>query len=334
MTAKGSIIIRCYNEERHIGRLLEGILCQTIQDVEIIAVDSGSTDGTLNILASYPVKVLTIRPEDFSFGRSLNMGCEEACGEFIVAASAHVYPVTRIWLEQLLAPFDDPRVALSYGKQIGNEITKYSEHQVFAKWFPDQSNFNQDYPFCNNANAAVRRHVWEQIRYDEQLTGLEDIDWAQRAMSLGYKIAYTADAAIVHVHDEAWANICNRYRREAIALKRIYPQEQFHLWDFVRLFVGNAVSDCYHSWKDGVLRRNIKSNLMFRAMQFWGTYRGFNSRGAVTSKLKRRLYYPLDKRCSHSLSKPVTVLSEIDYHGGPSEYCRSSNIGVVPPVVS
>src|SRR5687767_7757499 len=136
MEPKASIIIRCYNEERHIGRLLDGVLCQTVQDVEIIAVDSGSTDGTLSILSQYPVTVLNIRPEDFSFGRSLNMGCQAASGEFIIAASAHVYPVSKHWLESLLAPFADSRVALVYGKQMGNEVTKYSEQQVFAQWFP------------------------------------------------------------------------------------------------------------------------------------------------------------------------------------------------------
>src|SRR5688572_22724158 len=98
MTARASIVIRCFNEARHIGRLLDGILCQSVRDVEVIAVDSGSTDGTLSILSRYPVTVLNIQPEDFSFGRSLNMGCQAANGEFIVAASAHVYPVSRHWL--------------------------------------------------------------------------------------------------------------------------------------------------------------------------------------------------------------------------------------------
>ncbi|NEQ09520.1 MAG: glycosyltransferase, partial [Moorea sp. SIO4E2] len=62
-----SIIIRCYNEEQHIGRLLSGIMQQTIQDVEIIVVDSGSTDATPSIASRYPVKLLSIKPEEFSF---------------------------------------------------------------------------------------------------------------------------------------------------------------------------------------------------------------------------------------------------------------------------
>ncbi len=287
-----SIVIRCYNEEQHIGRLLSGIIEQTIKDVEIILVDSGSTDATLSIASNYPVKIIQIKPEDFSFGYSLNIGCQAAQGDIIAIASAHVYPVYKDWLENLIEPFVDPKVALVYGKQRGNETTKYSEHQVFAKWFQDNSNLNQKHPFCNNANAAIRRSLWQQIQYDETLTGLEDLDWARRVMSLGYKIAYVADAEIVHVHNEKLQQIYNRYRREAIALKRIFPEEHFHIWDFLRLLTTNIVSDYYHAWHDRLLRKNILEIPAFRLMQFWGTYQGFRQKNPVTSQLKQTFYYP------------------------------------------
>ena len=287
-----SIVIRCYNEEQHIGRLLSGIMQQTVQDVEIIIVDSGSTDATLSIASRYPVKIISIEPEEFSFGRALNLGCQEATGEFIVIASAHVYPVYQDWLEKLLAPFADPKVALTYGRQRGNEITKYSEHQIFATWFPDQPNQYQNHTFCNNANAAIRRSLWEQTPYDETITGLEDLDWAKRVMAKGYRIAYVPEAEIIHVHDETPKRIYNRYRREAIALKHIYPQEQFNLWDFIRLFPTNVISDYYHAWHDGVLTQNLVSIPTFRLMQFWGTYRGFAQRGLITGQLRQTFYYP------------------------------------------
>lgn len=314
-----SIVIRCYNEEQHIGWLLSGIMEQTLRDVEMVVVDSGSTDATLSIASRYPVKILSIRPEEFSFGRSLNIGCRAARGESIVIASAHAYPVYKDWLERLLAPFADPGVALVYGKQRGDEMTKYSEHQVFARWFPNESNLHQDHPFCNNANVAIRRSLWQRLPYDETLTGLEDIDWARRAMQLGYKVVYAADAEVVHVHNESPRRIYNRYRREAIALKRISPQERFGLWDFVRLLSANVVSDCYHAWHDRVLGRSLGSICVFRMMQFWGTYRGFAQRGSVTSQLKQTFCYPNGR----ARPRPVVTKPEperrIEYVGIPVE---------------
>lgn len=300
-----SIVVRCYNEEQHIGRLLSGIMEQTVRDVEIIVVDSGSTDATLSIASRYPVKVLAIRPEEFSFGRSLNTGCREASGEFIIIASAHVYPVYKDWLANLLEPFADPQVALAYGKQRGSQRTQYSEQRVFAQWFPEQSNRHQKHPFCNNANASIRRASWEQLSYNEELTGLEDLDWANRAIALGYHIAYVAEAEVVHVHDETPQQTYNRYRREAIAFKGIFPQERFHFWDFVRLWMANVFGDYRHALRDGMLGRELLRIPRFRLMQFWGTYRGYAQHEPVSQQLRRTFYYP-----NHQQSAPASLASE------------------------
>ena len=289
---KNSIIIRCYNEEEHIGRLLSGIMQQTIKDTEIILVDSGSTDATLSIASRYPVKLVYIPPEDFSFGRALNLGCREAEGDFLVFISAHCWPVYNDWLEELIRPFEDPNVALVYGKQRGYEKSHFSEHQIFKRWFPDTSDYNQKHPFCNNANCAVRRSIWEKQPYDEELTGLEDLDWAKKAVDKGYKIAYSAAAEIIHVHEETPQKIYNRYRREAIALKKIFPDEKFSFINFISLSIGNIFGDFVAAKKKRVLSGNIRNIISFRLMQFWGTYKGNSEKIKVHSDLKKTFYYP------------------------------------------
>jgi len=222
-----SIVIRAYNEAGHLPRLLEGIRQQTVEDVEIILVDSGSTDDTVLIAESYGAQVVRIPSDEFTFGRSLNFGVRAARRELVVVASAHVYPVYPDWLECLLRPFEDDQVALVYGKQRGMETSKFSEHRIFRQWFPDTDVAQQDSPFCNNANAAIRRSFWEGHPYDETLTGLEDLAWAKWAQGAGYVISYAAHAEIIHVHDERPRGIYNRYRREAMAFKRIFPESHF-----------------------------------------------------------------------------------------------------------
>jgi rhamnosyltransferase len=289
-----SIVIRAYNEEKHIGRLLTGIMQQNIKDLEIILVDSGSTDATPAIAARYPVKIVHIQPEEFTFGRSLNLGISQASGEYVVAASAHVFPVYPDWLQKLLAPFEVPKTGLSYGKQRGTAGSKFSEQQILARWFPDAPNPRQTHPFCNNANAAVRRSLWEKHPYDETLPGLEDLEWARWAMEQGHGIAYVPEAEIIHVHEETPHGVYNRYRREAMAFRRIFPSERFHLGDFLRLFLSNALSDSWHAARQGVWRKNAGSILWFRFMQFWGTYQGFRQSGPLTWQLRQTFYYPGD----------------------------------------
>lgn len=290
--SKASIVIRSFNEEKHIGKLLTGILNQNLRELEIIIIDSGSTDSTLNIASHFPVRILSITPEEFSFGKSLNIACAESNSEIIIFASAHVYPIYEDWIENLIKPFENKNIALTYGKQNGNNYTKYSEHQIFHKWYPDKKEFMDKHPFCNNANAAIRKFVWDKIPYDESLTGLEDLDWAKRAIDLGYSIKYVPEAEIIHVHDESYMQTFNRYRREAIAFKKIYPDESFGILDYLKLLFTNVFSDYYHSIHDNKFFKNIFSIPVFRFMQFTGTYKGFSHRGQINEKLRNTFYYP------------------------------------------
>ena len=291
-----SIVIRAYNEEKHIGRLLEGIKQQTIKDVEIILVDSGSTDKTVSVAESFGARVVHIPSAEFTFGRSLNFGVQTATRELIVIASAHVYPVYPDWLESLLRPFEDERIALTYGKQRGFERSKYSEHQIFHQWYPDESKPDQETAFCNNANAAIRKSLWERNPYDETLTGLEDLAWAKWAKEQGYKIAYVADAEIVHIHNETPRGVYNRYRREAMAIRKVYPEANFNLYDFFRSSITNIFSDLWHAVWEGVLLKSLVSIFWFRIMQFHGTRMGHRETSLVTPQLRETFYYARERK--------------------------------------
>ncbi len=289
---KCSIVIRAYNESQHLGRLLQGIGSQRLQDVEVIVVDSGSTDATVQIAQSHGARLVHVRADEFTFGRSLNLGIEAATSELIVIASAHVYPVYPDWLERLLSPFEAPSVAVVYGKQRGTERSRYSERRIFQQWFPDTDIRNQPSPFCNNANAAIRRSLWQQHPYDEMLTGLEDIAWAKWAQSQGKEVAYAAHAEIVHIHEETPEGVYDRYRREAMAFKRIFPESHFSIYDCFRLGFMNAKNDVLQAASEHMLWPHIASILWFRGAQFWGTYQGYRNSSAVTQELRQRFYYP------------------------------------------
>lgn len=289
---KISVIIRAYNEEEHIGRLLTGIMKQTVKTPGIILVDSGSTDATRAIASQYPVKIIHIDPEEFTFGRSLNRGIEAASGELMVIISAHCYPVYPDWLETLTRPFSDPRVAAAYGKQRGEASNHFSEHQFFRTYFPDFSQTEQQQPYMHNANSAIRKSLWEEHPYDETLTGIEDIAWSSWVREKGYLIAYVAEAEVIHLHDETMEQVYNRYRREAIAMKQILPRSKFGFKDFLSHWLKKAASDLVQARREGVFLRELGDVILFRLMQYWGTYRGYRYSGKIDTRLHHQFYYP------------------------------------------
>jgi hypothetical protein len=189
-------------------------------------------------------------------------------------------------------------VAASYGKQRGNDVTHFSEEQIFRHLYPEESRGVQETPFCNNANCAVRSSLWREMPYDEELTGLEDLHWGKRVTEKGFAIAYAADAEIIHVHEEKPKQILNRYRREAIALKRIYPGQHMSFGSFIRLFVFNTLGDYWHAARDGVALREILQIPLYRFLQFWGAYLGDHQEGSVTASLRKTFYYPRTLRRS------------------------------------
>lgn len=292
MKTSCSIVIRAYNEEAHIGQLLDGISQQSIRDIQVIVVDSGSSDRTSQIAEEHGAEIVKIEPEEFSFGRSLNLGIHKASHDLIVIASAHVYPVYPDWLEQLLKPFEDEKVALTYGKQRGNTASHFAEQQIFRHWYPEFSAADQGHPFCNNANAAVRRKLWELHPYDEKIPALEDLAWAKWACEQGYRVTYCSEAEIIHVHQQSWTGIRNRYQREGMAFKQIYPHERFGVHDLVKLFCTNTYSDLRTGIQEKRGPSLFSEVVRFRWNQFFGTFLGYRQSGPLTWKLKQSFYYP------------------------------------------
>lgn len=219
-----SIVIRTLNEEQWIGPLLEALRSQTLDNLEIIVVDSGSIDRTREIAAARSDRVVDIQSDSFSYGYALNYGIERAGGDLVAILSAHTMPTDSQWLENLSSPFgrniQGSNLALTYGKQRGNDSSKLSEEMDFRRLFPDQPRrqHGRDY-FCNNANSLIRRDLWLQHSFDESLPGLEDMAWAKYWMERGLDIAYVPSAAILHIHEESWRQVHRRFRREATAAK-------------------------------------------------------------------------------------------------------------------
>lgn len=293
--SSASLIVRTYNEERYLAQVLTAAKVSGDLLKEIIVVDSGSTDTTVNIASAHGAKLISIEKVNFSFGRSLNIGCAAASGEVVVFVSGHCIPYDKNWLNNLLAPFLDPQVAAVYGRQVGAEHTNYSEGRVFSKYYPPNYS-SQGQTFCNNANAAVRRSIWRRFKYNEDLPGLEDIDLGLKIVAAGFRIEYAAGSVVAHLHHETWQQIRRRYEREAIALRNIHPAIHLSLREAAFCFLSASISDCWHAWEEKLLMRRLNEIIHYRLYQFWGSWLGCRSHRKLNVQEKRIYFFPSQRQ--------------------------------------
>ncbi len=195
-----SIIIRTKNEERWIRPCLEVLFRQSFQDFEIVIVDNESIDKTLEKVRQFPVKKI-ITVDNYLPGKALNMGIEQAVGEFIVCLSVHCIPVDLKWLENLVnAIKEDQKYAGVYGRQEPMSFTSPADRRDLLLVFGLDRKIQHKDSFFHNANSIIRRVCWEDVPFDNKITNIEDRIWAQEMLNKGYKILYEPEASVFHYH--------------------------------------------------------------------------------------------------------------------------------------
>lgn len=289
-----SIIIRTLNEEKYLSELLSAIDMQEKKGFlcEVIIVDSGSTDKTLEIAEKHKARVTHINKQEFTFGRSLNIGCKFADGEYFIFISGHCIPVNKNWLQDLIDPLVKNQSDYTYGRQIGRDTTKFSENQVFEKYFPKKSDTSVNDFFCNNANSAITKTAWSRYQFDEELTGLEDMFLAKQILQDNGKISYVESSIVYHIHDESWMQVKTRYERESIALQKIMPEVTVSLLDAFNFIVSAIFRDARIAFNQKVLFKELSSIILFRFMQYYGIYKGNHVCRKLSRETKMKYFYP------------------------------------------
>lgn len=300
-----SVVIRTFNEEKHLPGLLEALRQQSYRNFEIVVVDSGSLDRTRDIAACQADKLLRIDSHDFTFGYSLNVGIRAAAGRFVAIVSAHTLPLHEGWLGALVEPLRDERTATVYGRQLGGPTSKFSEIQDLRRTFGTQRQvLRPPRFFANNANSAVRRDLWQQHPFDETLPGLEDIEWAKYWVERDYQVVYEPEAALYHIHEENWRQVRRRYYREAVAAHWIGIKGQRHALTEVAREVSYMFLDLGRAFRppsnravaEGKLLERSREIILFRANKAIGTMRGLLEGAAMQDPIARENLF-FDRTC-------------------------------------
>ena len=329
-TPETSIVIRTLNEAKYLGRLLQGIHDQNYKDWEIVLVDSGSTDGTREIAERYGARIFHIPKEEFTFGRSLNCGCREARGKYLVFASGHVWPTSNTWLRNLVRTFEDSKVGMVYGSQRAGKASALSDERTLTRMFGETSQILIDEPRGNNGNAAIRKDLWLEEPFDESLTGLEDIDWARRIQAKGYRVYYAADARILHIHEESLKQVYRRYFREALAYKRMSPRHALSPPYTFLLFAYAVAADFLYALRRRASLMKIARIVPYRAAESLGHYRGSRVNGVAGRQVLESLSQSTDSK-TVVISAPAqhTIVESERPEAGPGEILmRVAYVGV------
>jgi glycosyltransferase involved in cell wall biosynthesis len=199
------VVIRTLNESELIGRCLETLERQRGRfDLDVLVVDSGSTDSTIEIAHAGGARIIELAPGDFDYSRALNLGIEEVSGDLVASLSAHAIPVDDQWLERMVAALEDEAVAGVSSRQVPWPDAPWQEVYRLAFQFEDASAVYSDAGAENivfsNAASLIRRSVWREHSFT--LPAAEDLDWARRVIAVGWRIVYEARAAVYHSHHE------------------------------------------------------------------------------------------------------------------------------------
>lgn len=215
-----SVVIRAKNEEQYLGEVLRAILAQDEpEEFEVLLLDSGSTDRTLEIARSLAGRIEEIPAGSFTFGRALNLGMKLAQGRIVVYVSAHCTPTTHAWLRELVTPLrQEPMLVATYGRQEPRPgINPFEEGGLHNAFPADKS--RPPAALFSNANCAIWRHVLEATPFDEALEFAEDLVW--RLQFKPGEIRYVPTASVYHTHPLNLRYWSNRFRTDAIATLRM-----------------------------------------------------------------------------------------------------------------
>lgn len=204
-----SVIMRTRNSDWVVGQALKGLYSQGFQDFELLVVDSGSTDRTVDIVTRYPCRTIQIPASDYVPGTVLNMAIEAAHGDILVFQNSDVVPLHGRVLASLLAPLDDPEVAATFARQVPRPEAHLWVRRDYAASFPKVGPAPQ-WISLSLPLAAIRRSALQLHPFYEDAWASEDTEWGCWARDHGLRVEYVPEAVVMHSHNYTLREIYGR----------------------------------------------------------------------------------------------------------------------------
>lgn len=215
-----TVVLPTRNGMQTLPAVIAAIRSQVVdRAIEIVIVDSSSSDGTAEYGHAHADRFVTIPAERFNHGTSRNLGVEQARGDLVVLLVQDAVPDSTTWLAALVAPFEDPLVAGSFARQRPRDDASAVTRHYVERWAAaarhdrrvgvDRQQYGQLSPMAqfqlctfDNVCSCIRRAVW--VDHPFRPTPIaEDLEWAREVLLAGYRLAFAPSAVVVHSHDRS-----------------------------------------------------------------------------------------------------------------------------------
>lgn len=275
---KASIIIPIKNGGELFRKVLSAVLRQQLDaNYEIIVIDSGSTDGSVDFVKGVDdprLRFIEIPPQEFGHGKTRNLGASVARGEFLAFLTQDALPKNDLWLANLLKAFaHDGQVVGVFGRHVPYEESDIFEQELIYNHFrqfgesnsvfhiDDRQRYDQQERyrhflcFYSDNSSAMKKAIWHKIPYPE-VDFAEDQIWARTILEMGYKKAYAADSIVYHSHSYPLKDQFRRYYDEYKGLYKTHRYNPVKTILFLPIFIlGHTKNDVVFLLKN---RKKIK----------------------------------------------------------------------------
>lgn len=264
--------MRSKNDAALIRDTLKMLYSQTITDFELINVDSGSTDGTVEIIQEFGSTLYQIKPQDYIPGKVLNDMVAKTTGDIIVFLNSDATPADENWLKALIDALGDDSTSVAFSRQLPRPDAYTLVGYDYNRAYPPQVSSKMGKDFISFAAVALKRSVWEKHRFYEE--GLaEDQAWAHTLNENGFNISYAPASRVFHSHNLSLSSLYRKeYLQGGVAGVYIYKQPTEPLKEIFRL-MKSIIRDIIYFIRHGKLL-SIPYSIIFRITQHTAFYLG------------------------------------------------------------
>jgi rhamnosyltransferase len=226
MQPTASIIIRSFNEGWALCGTLPAVAAQQFSGWELIVIDSGSTDGSVDLIRkANPRHFIQIQPHDYNPSRVMNLGMKLAGSDYGVFLNADATPQGPNWLAPLVEALREPRTAAAFGRQIPRPdcraVYAHDYHRCFGE---NRESANWEH-FFSMVSSGIRKEIWAKRGFLETMQYSEDDEYTRWCRATGYRVIYVPDSVVMHSHNYSPAQAYKRSFGEARALAAVWPHD-------------------------------------------------------------------------------------------------------------